>query len=116
MCADGEAAVLSVLVEGAGRLLRGVASGNLGAFARLFCAAVLQAAATGEALLDSELGALAARDPSRFSRLNQRLQVCAAHSKGDSVNISTCTQLSRKGTMLQSCRKVVVGLLHVCAN
>ncbi|KAK9901211.1 hypothetical protein WJX75_000422 [Coccomyxa subellipsoidea] len=71
---DGEAAVLSVLVDGAGRLLRGVASGNLGAFSRLFCAAVLQAAATGEALLDSELGALAARDPSRFSRLNQRLQ------------------------------------------
>ena len=73
--ADGEAAVLGVLVEGAGRLVRGVASGNLSAFARLFCASVLQAAATGEALLDRELGALAARDPSRFSRLNQRLQV-----------------------------------------
>lgn len=68
--------MLGVLVEGAGRLVRGVASGNLGAFARLFCASVLQAAATGEALLDRELGALAARDPSRFSRLNQRLQVC----------------------------------------
>lgn len=74
--------MLGVLVEGAGRLLRGVASGNLRAFARLFCAAVLQAAATGEALLDSELGALAARNPSRFSRLNQRLQVCQVHRLG----------------------------------
>ncbi|BDA45455.1 hypothetical protein COCOBI_07-2420 [Coccomyxa sp. Obi] len=79
---DGEAAVLGVLVEGAGRLVRGVAAGNLGAFARLFCAAVLQAAATGEALLDRELGALAARDPSRFSRLNQRLQGQSGTARG----------------------------------
>lgn len=77
-CAEGEAVVLGVLVDRAGRLVRGVASGNLAAFARLFCAALLQAAATGEALLEGELETLAARDPSRFSRLNQRLQASAS--------------------------------------
>ena len=38
---------------------------------------LLQAAATGEALLDAELGPLAARDPGRFSRLNARMQARA---------------------------------------
>jgi hypothetical protein len=68
-------AVLRVLEEGAGRLVRRVQPDNLPAFARLFTAALLQAAATGEALLDDELGDLARRDPSRFSRLTQRFQV-----------------------------------------
>lgn len=67
--------MLGVLAEGAPALVRRVAPGNLGAFAALFTAALLQAAATGEALLDEELGSLAARDPSRFARLNSRMQV-----------------------------------------
>lgn len=66
--------MLGVLVEGAGPLLRRVQPDNLPHFARLFTAALLQAAATGEALLDDELGDLARRDPSRFSRLTQRFQ------------------------------------------
>ena len=48
---------------------------NFTHFAELFTAAVLQAAATGEALLDEELGNLAKQNVSKFQRLNQRLQV-----------------------------------------
>ncbi len=68
-------AVLGVLAEGAGPLLQRVQPGNLRDTARLFTAALLQAAAAGEVLLDDELGDLARRDPSRFSRLSQRFQV-----------------------------------------
>lgn len=63
-----------MLAEGAPRLVRGIAEANLPAFARLFTAVVLQAAAAGEALLDQELTDLAQRNPAKFSRLNQRLQ------------------------------------------
>lgn len=66
--------MLGVLAKRAPALVRGCAPANLGAFAALFTAALLQAAATGEALLDEELGTLAARDPGRFSRLNARMQ------------------------------------------
>ena len=56
-------------------LLRRLRPDNLGAFAELFTAAVLQAAATGEPLLDESLSSLASRDVARFHQLNQRLQV-----------------------------------------
>lgn len=56
-------------------LLRKVAPENFAHFAELFTAAMLQAAATGEALLDEELGHLARQDVSKFQSLNQRLQV-----------------------------------------
>lgn len=59
-------------------LLRKIAPENFSHFAELFTAAVLQAAATGEALLDKELGNLAKQDVSRFERLNRRLQVSFA--------------------------------------
>ena len=42
--------------------------------AELFLGALLEAATTGEALLDKELRDLAARDVPRFARLNRRLQ------------------------------------------
>ena len=72
--AGEEAAAFEVLAEGAPGLVRGIAEANLPAFARLFTAVVLQAAAAGEALLDQELTDLAQRNPAKFSRLNQRLQ------------------------------------------
>jgi hypothetical protein len=75
--AEGEAAELATLSRRAPALVRSVAPANLGAFAALFTAALLQAASTGEALLDEELGSLAARDPGRFSRLNLRMQARA---------------------------------------
>ena len=55
--------------------LRKVSPDSVAHLAELFTAAVLQAAATGEAVLDEELGSLAKQDVSRFRRLNQRLQV-----------------------------------------
>jgi len=62
-------------------LVRQIQEPNLPLFARLFTAVVLQAAAAGEALLDKELTDLAQRNPSKFSRLNQRMQVAYNLSK-----------------------------------
>ena len=73
--AGEEAAAFEVLAESAPRLVRQIMEQNLPHFARLFTAVVLQAAAAGEALLDQELTDLAQRNPARFSRLNQRMQV-----------------------------------------
>ena len=64
--------------------LQGLLRDNYGAFAELFTAAVLQAAVTGEAVLDAELGRLAQQDVSRFQQLNQRLQV--SPNWGDTVS------------------------------
>lgn len=64
-----------MLAESAPRLVRQIMEQNLPHFARLFTAVVLQAAAAGEALLDKELTDLAQRNPAKFSRLNQRMQV-----------------------------------------
>ena len=65
-----------MLAESAPRLARQIHEQNLPHFARLFTAVVLQAAAAGAALLDKELTDLAQRNPAKFSRLNQRMQVC----------------------------------------
>ena len=70
-----------MLAESAPRLVRQIQDPNLPLFARLFTAVVLQAAAAGEALLDKELTDLAQRNPSKFSRLNQRMQVACNLSK-----------------------------------
>lgn len=69
-----------MLAESAPRLVRQIHEQNLPHFARLFTAVVLQAAAAGEALLDRELTELAQRNPARFSRLNQRMQVRSLHA------------------------------------
>lgn len=47
---------------------------NLASFAELFCSAILQAAATGEAVLDQELSILAKRSLPKFQSLTQRFQ------------------------------------------
>ncbi|GIL67564.1 hypothetical protein Vafri_20923, partial [Volvox africanus] len=47
---------------------------NLPFFAELFTSCVLQAAATGESLVEGDLASLASRNPSKFHRLNQRMQ------------------------------------------
>ena len=61
----------------ASAVLRRLRPDNARDFAELVTEGILQAAATGEALLDDELAGLARRDPSRFQRLNQRLQACS---------------------------------------
>ena len=65
----------ATLCAGVPALLRHLRPDNLPAFAELFTAAVLQAAATGEPLLDDSLSSLASRNMARFHQLNQRLQV-----------------------------------------
>ncbi|KAK9812046.1 hypothetical protein WJX73_000982 [Symbiochloris irregularis] len=68
-------ATFVALRMGAQALLQHLRPDNLSAFAELFTAAVLQAAATGEALLDESLSHLASKDVARFHQLNQRMQV-----------------------------------------
>lgn len=71
----GEDAAFTLLQHKAPAFLRKVSLDSVPHLAELFTAAVLQAAATGEAVLDEELGNLAQQNVSRFQRLNQRLQV-----------------------------------------
>ena len=71
---SGEIIVLQVLQKQAGNLLRYLRRDNFDSFAELFTAAVLQAAATGETLMDEELTGLAKRNLSKFHFLNRRLQ------------------------------------------
>ena len=56
-------------------LVRCLRPDALESFARLVAATLVQAAATGGAVLEPELLHLAQRDPNRFRRLHQRLQV-----------------------------------------
>ncbi|KXZ46365.1 hypothetical protein GPECTOR_44g42 [Gonium pectorale] len=58
----------------AGEVLAALHPDNLPFFAELFTGCVLQAAATGESLVEGDLASLASRNPSRFQRLNQRMQ------------------------------------------
>lgn len=55
-------------------VIRRVFPDNYPYLADLFAACVLQAALTGEAVLDEQLATLARRDLSKFQRLKQRLQ------------------------------------------
>jgi hypothetical protein len=73
--AGTEDAAYSLIQHRAPALLRKVSSDNFAHLAELFTAAVLQAAATGEVVLDEELGNLAKQDVSKFQRITQRLQV-----------------------------------------
>ncbi|KAK9843389.1 hypothetical protein WJX84_005287, partial [Apatococcus fuscideae] len=67
-------AAFTEMQKTASAVLRRLRPDNARDFAELVTEGILQAAATGEALLDDELAGLARRDPSRFQRLNQRLQ------------------------------------------
>ena len=83
--ADVNAAVLLYMQQHVRRSLRTLRPDNYPTFAELFTTALLQAAATGETLLDErpegeskstlKLQKLADKDASKFYRLNQRLQV-----------------------------------------
>lgn len=81
MCsADANAGVLLYMQQNVRRPLRALRPDNYATFAELFTTALLQAAATGEALLDEsassqKLQKLADKDTSKFYRLNQRMQV-----------------------------------------
>ncbi|KAK9820041.1 hypothetical protein WJX72_005403 [[Myrmecia] bisecta] len=108
--AVNDEAVLSGMQERASALLRRLRPDNTTAFAELLVAAILQAAATGETLMDEELTQLARRDVSKFHRLNQRLQAQAPrgalHSAArrptspalPSPSFSGTSALSRAGT------------------
>ena len=75
MIAGSREAAFAEMQSGAAAVLRRLRPDNMPNFAELVMQGLLQAAATGEALLDDELAGLARRNPSRFQRLNQRLQV-----------------------------------------
>lgn len=68
----GDLVVLKIIQEGSGQLLRGLRIDNYEAFAELFTAAVLQAAITGETLMDEELTGIAKQNLSRFESLSKR--------------------------------------------
>lgn len=67
------AELLSEVGVSAKQLLLQLAPSNLGYLAELFMACVLQAASTGEPLLEPALVMIAEKDPSRFQKLQQRL-------------------------------------------
>jgi hypothetical protein len=71
----GDATVLRIIQEDSSQLLRGLRVDNYEPFAELFTAAVLQAAATGETIMDEELTGIAKQNLSRFQSLNKRFQM-----------------------------------------
>ncbi|KAI3423926.1 hypothetical protein D9Q98_009760 [Chlorella vulgaris] len=94
-----EAALLGMLQHSAADLLRRLRPDNYAAFAELFTAAVLQAAATGEALLDEELSRLARKNVGRFHSLNQRLlaQGSAGPSRGGAARLQSNQPVTSTG-------------------
>ncbi len=85
MCtADANAGVLLYMQQNVRKPLRALRPDNYATFAELFTTALLQAAATGETLLDKsestqKLQQLADKDTAKFYRLNQRMQVWFNH-------------------------------------
>lgn len=77
----GDLVVLKIIQEDSGQLLRGLRVDNYDFFAELFTAAVLQAAVTGETLMDEELTGIAKQNLSRFESLNKRFQM-TSNAKG----------------------------------
>jgi len=78
--ADANAGVLLYMQQNVRKPLRALRPDNYATFAELFTTALLQAAATGETLLDEsestqKLQQLANKDTAKFYRLNQRMQV-----------------------------------------
>ncbi|KAL0027923.1 hypothetical protein WJX79_002908 [Trebouxia sp. C0005] len=76
---DANAGVLLYMQQNVRKPLRALRPDNYATFAELFATALLQAAATGETLLDQsestqKLQQLADKDTSKFYRLNQRMQ------------------------------------------
>lgn len=67
------AELLGEVSVAAKQLLLQLAPSNLGYLAELFMACVLQAASTGEPLLEPALAMIAEKDPGRFQKLQQRL-------------------------------------------
>ena len=99
MHAGGGAAVLLYMQQHVRKPLHALRHDNYGPFADLFTTALLQAAATGETLLDSgdsitakTLKRLADKDASKIFKLNQRMQVLLLSISACCV--STCAQTS----------------------
>ncbi|KAF6264178.1 hypothetical protein COO60DRAFT_1457746 [Scenedesmus sp. NREL 46B-D3] len=65
--------LLSELSVAAKQLLLQLAPGNQGHLAELFTACVLQAASSGEPILEPQLAMMAQREPGKFHKLQQRL-------------------------------------------
>eukprot|EP00890_Picochlorum_soloecismus_P001931 jgi/Picsp_1/2739/NSC_00967-R1_protein len=97
---SGDSITLQVLQKQAGNLLRYLRRDNFDSFAELFTAAVLQAAATGETLMDEELTGLAKRNLSKFHFLNRRLQGRTTQP-GNKHNISDQQQAGNNLTRKQ---------------
>ena len=72
--------MLRVMQGRAPALIHRVRPDNWPHIAQLFTSAVLQAAVTGEAVLDEELQRLARPDPSKLLRLSQRMQAWRSSS------------------------------------
>ena len=109
------AATLTFMRQHAQPFLQGLLRDNYGAFAELFTAAVLQAAVTGEAVLDEELGRLAQQDVSRFQQLNQRLQVTLSWGK---VSLDpgiwwNCAEVAGPASYISQCLARVTGQLSM---
>ncbi|KAK9839106.1 hypothetical protein WJX74_009684 [Apatococcus lobatus] len=96
-------AAFAEMQKGAAAVLRRLRPDNMRDFAELVTQGLLQAAATGEALLDDELAGLARRDPSRFQRLNQRLQASQGprqqHNGMVSPSAGAASRGSARGSM-----------------
>jgi hypothetical protein len=85
----------------ASELLLALQPGNLSGFAAIFMGGFLQAARTGEAILDDQLASLEQKDPSRFQRLSQRFHAKpGAAGGGGGSNRRVCAPPLRTRTAL----------------
>uniref|UniRef100_A0A383W3N2 Uncharacterized protein n=1 Tax=Tetradesmus obliquus TaxID=3088 RepID=A0A383W3N2_TETOB len=80
--------LLSELSVAAKQLLLQLAPGNQGYLAELFTACVLQAASSGEPILEPQLAMMAQREPSKFHKLQQRLAHGTSAAAGAEFNTS----------------------------
>ena len=107
-------------LSGAARqLLARLHPANFGAFASIVVAAMLRAAAMGEAFLEESLSGLAEKDPSRFQQLNQRLTVReqvqpAGLQRGGFA--CRCRRCQPTAAVIRSRRVNVTCLLPACSS
>lgn len=104
------AELLSEVSVAAKQLLLQLAPSNLAYLSELFMACVLQAASTGEPLLEPALVLIAEKDPGRFQKLQQRLAdrpsgpaagSSPAGSTGAPGSVSSNRQAARTGSFRQ---------------
>ena len=97
----GDLTVLKLIQEESSQLLRSLRVDNYEPFAELFTAAVLQAAVTGETIMDDELTGIAQQNLSRFQSLNKRFQMSSSSSLAGNADRgrarSSLSKSSKKG-------------------